>query len=659
MNQLFFLTKFWLITSLLFLPELAIPTQAQNLDSLIQKYEQSDPSDSIAGVYLLQLIESAEKQKAYDQMAEYTMQFYHHYSPVAKSTAQKQELLRRAISYESKIEDSETRGSLHLKLAGAFYDLQQFDSAILEYSAAMERFEPKDSIFLADAYFFRGQANDYQGNLLNGMQDYQEAEKIYSALGDEEYANYVKGGMAILFSKFSIFNKAEKIRNELISYALANENLQEYAIQLYNKASDYQKQGRKQEHLEHLLKADSLAVFEPVDYYLAVMLKLNLSIYYGEQADLEKQSDYLAQAKTLLPKVPTISASNPTYLKAQGSLAYNQGKYDAAKKLAEQSLQNAKASENMDHIIHSYELLTDIHQKLNEPQKALETHQTLIHYKDSLFTANQASTFSYYQTLYETEKKELEILNKTQEIESINQKNSARLRWIFLIISLLIVGATVIFLWKNLQHEKRKKEMQSKFTQELLKNQEQERVRISKDLHDGIGQSLLLIKNKVALAKDTDTGELLDTAISELRAIARSLHPMQLEKLGFTKAAEHLLEQIDQETEIFVSYEIDNLESVLNKNIELQLYRILQESINNVLKHSDASALRVNFRKIEQAVELKIEDNGQGFDFSQKLNDFQSLGLKTLKERIASLSGTMKVNSEKGMGTSLSFIVYV
>lgn len=389
------------------------------------------------------------------------------------------------------------------------------------------------------------------------------------------------------------------------------------------------------------------------------MLKLSLSIYYGEQADLAKQSEYFDQAKNLLPNVPEISESNPTYLKALGLIAYNRTDYEAAENLAQQSLRNATVSQNMDHIIHSYQMLRDIYQKLDQPEKALETHQALTHYKDSIFTANQASTFSYYQTLYETEKKELEILNKTQEIESINQKNTARLRWIFLIVFLLIVGAVLVFLWKNLQHEKRNKEMQSKFAQELLKNQEQERIRISKDLHDGIGQSLLLIKNKVTLAKDSSTGKLLDTTISELRSIARSLHPMQLEKLGFTKAAEHLLEQIDQETEFFVSYDIGNLESVLSKDIELQLYRILQESINNVLKHSDASALRVNFRKIEHAVELKIEDNGNGFDFSQKLNDFQSLGLKTLKERIASLQGTMKVNSEKGMGTSLSFIVYV
>ena len=91
----------------------------------------------------------------------------------------------------------------------------------------------------------------------------------------------------------------------------------------------------------------------------------------------------------------------------------------------------------------------------------------------------------------------------------------------------------------------------------------------------------------------------------------------------------------------------------------LQLYSILQEFNNNEQKHSEANALRVLFMKIEKGVELKIEDDGKGLDFSKKLNELQSLGLKTLKERITSIHRSMKVTSEKGVGKSLIFIVYV
>ena len=607
----------------------------------------------------MKMINQSEIEGNFDHLADLAIRLTNSPSPSVQMPELRKKILQRAITHEEKVSKSQARGNLHLKLAGAFYDLEQFDSAIVEYGEAIQKFSIKDSIYIADSYFFRGQARDYKGDLLGGMQDFQSARDIYLALDDREYVQYVDGGMAILFSKFAIYNEAEKIRNSLVStYREAGDSFSE-AIQIYNQSEDFGKQGRYEDQLIYLLKADSLTPFTSRDYYAESMIKLSLSNYFGEQGNLSKQQEYFAKAQEMIQNVPEIATTNPVYLNAKAQLEYTKGNFLTANQLAQESLSAAKESKNMDHLIKAYLLLGKTHNELGQSAKALEIRENLTHYTDSIFAANQATTFAYYQTLYETERKEKEILTKTQEIESIKQNNNAKLVSIAIIVFVLIVVGVLIFLWKNLQHEKKNKEMQSRFSHELLKNQEAERVRISKDLHDGLGQSLLLIKNKVVLSKDNSTGELLDTAISELRSIARSLHPMQLEKLGFSKAAEHLLDQIDQETNIFVSSEIEEIKGVLKKEEELQLYRILQESINNVLKHSEASALRVMFARIEKGVELKIQDNGLGFDFSEKLNDFQSLGLKTLKERIAAINGSMKVNSEKGVGTSLSFIVYV
>ncbi|WP_111323321.1 tetratricopeptide repeat-containing sensor histidine kinase [Algoriphagus chordae] len=630
-----------------------------SLSELKILFEAAEPSDSITGVYLTQMINLSEKEGEYDMLADLAIRFFRHPSSSIQSTELQIQMLQRAIAHEEEVSKSEDRGNLHLKLAGAYFNIEQFDSAIVEYGKAIERFSSTDSIFIADSYFFRAQARDYKGDLLGGMEDYQTARDIYQSEGDADYVQFVAGGMAILFSKFAIYNEAEKIRNSLISAYTESKSMFDVAIQFYNQAEDYGKQGRVEDQLEALLKADSLAPFDPRDYYFESMIKLSLSNYFGEHGDVSKQQEYFAQVQEMIPQVPEVATTNPVYLNAKANIEYSQGHYLKANQMAQESVQAAQESKNMDHLIKGYHLLAQTFSKLGQSAKAYEIRKELTQYTDSIFAANQATTFAYYQTLYETERKEIEILTKTQEIETINQNNKAKIRWIFIFVFIIIVVGVLTFLWKNLQHEKKKKQMQSKFSQELLKNQEAERVRISKDLHDGLGQSLLLIKNKVALSKDNTTGELLDTAISELRSIARSLHPMQLEKLGLSRAAEHLLDQIDRETDIFVSSEIEELKGVLKKEEELQLYRILQESINNVLKHSEASALRVIFRKIEKGVELKVEDNGKGFDFSEKLNDFQSLGLKTLKERIAAIQGSMKVNSEKGTGTSLSFIVYV
>lgn len=634
-------------------------TSTYSIDELAEMYSKLDPSDSLAEVYLLKIISLSEKEGKYDLMAENVIEAFQVLPRKANLPRQKINLLKQSISHESEIKESQLRGKLHLKLAGAYFQLDEFDSAISEYSQALDRFEPKDSIFIADSYFFRAQAKDYKGDLIGGMRDYQTAQDIYHQLGDEQYVNYVYGGMAILYSKYEIFSEAEEIRNKLIVAAKKDSSEIDLVIQLSNQATDYGKQHRDEEKLAYMLKADSITPLKQRDYYVEILLKLNLSNFYGKQGFFEKQKKYFEEAEKLLTASNQIPATNPDLLIARSLMAKNKGESKEAIRFANEALNVAKESKHMDYILNVYELLEDLNSKAGNFEQALEAQTIRMNFKDSIFAANQAATFSYYQTLYESEKKELEIITKSQEIDSINAESESRIRLFAIIILSLIIIAVLFFFWKNLQNQKRTKELQSRFSQELLKNQEAERIRISKDLHDGLGQSLLLIKNKVALSKDVSTGEMLDTAISELRSIARSLHPMQLEKLGLSKAINHLLDQIDTETDIFVSSEIDDLKGVLSKEQELQLYRILQESINNVLKHSEASALRVALQKSSQGVELKIDDNGQGFDFSEKLNDFQSLGLKTLKERIASMEGSMKVISSKGNGTSLTFIVHV
>ncbi|WP_296703032.1 sensor histidine kinase [Algoriphagus sp.] len=629
------------------------------LSELINQYEDLDNSAGLQDSLLLEIIFQAEKEGNFEEMTKRAIEAFRRNNSEIFSYTEKKKLLQKTLSHEDKLIETTTRGELHLKMAGAYFNLEQFDSAIMEYTRAIEIFEPKDSVLIADTYFFRGQGKDYIGDMIGSMKDYQTALNIYESLDDDEYVGYVYGGMAILFSKYEIFNEAEKIRNILIAKDEVDGNNQNLAIQLYNQAEDYQKQGRFEDQLKYLQRANSLTPFEERNLYVEAMIKLSLSNYYGEQGQIEFQRKYFKEAELLAKNNPEIEHTNPTFLHAKALMAKSMGDMTLANQLANESLEAAIESKNMDHLIKAYSILSETYSKLNNPKKALEAIKDQNFYKDSIFTANRATTFSYYQALYETEKKERELLVKTGEIESIKTTNTARLRLVGIGVFFLIAISVSLFLWKNLQHQKKQKELQSKFSQELLKNQEDERIRISKDLHDGLGQSLLLIKNKVALTKDNDAGEMLDTAISELRAIARSLHPMQLEKLGLSKAAEHLLEQIDTETDIFVSSEIEDLKGIIDKKSELQLYRILQESINNVLKHSEASALRVTFQKIGQRVELKIEDNGKGFDFSEKLNDFQSLGLKTLKERISAIEGSMKVISQKGNGTSLIFITYV
>lgn len=118
-----------------------------------------------------------------------------------------------------------------------------------------------------------------------------------------------------------------------------------------------------------------------------------------------------------------------------------------------------------------------------------------------------------------------------------------------------------------------------------------------------------------------------------------------------------MIYQIDESTELFITSEIENIDGLLNKQQEINLYRIVQESLNNILKHSKATGVQFLLEKLPKKIRLTIKDNGKGFNLSEKQNDLKSLGLKTLKERARLINGSSKIESQPGKGTSLVFTI--
>ena len=197
--------------------------------------------------------------------------------------------------------------------------------------------------------------------------------------------------------------------------------------------------------------------------------------------------------------------------------------------------------------------------------------------------------------------------------------------------------------------------MKEEYSHNLLLSQEEERKRISKDLHDSLGQSLLLIKNKVSLKSDDKTKELVNNAIEEMRTISRVLHPFQLEDIGISKALDNLINQLDESYEkTYIFGNIDDIANKLNQDQEVNIFRIIQECLSNVIKHAKADSAKVTLINNNTEILISIKDNGLGFDFSERYNDFKSLGLKTIKERVRFLKGTLKIDSIKGKGTTFN-----
>ncbi|MFO7447289.1 MAG: histidine kinase [Ignavibacteriaceae bacterium] len=241
----------------------------------------------------------------------------------------------------------------------------------------------------------------------------------------------------------------------------------------------------------------------------------------------------------------------------------------------------------------------------------------------------------------------------------------------FIIILFLIIGPLIYYRRvSGLQKDKKK---QQDFSMRLINMQEQERKRISSELHDSIGQNLLIIKNMLevsaesSLSKDelnTQLKELSNIAslsIEETRNIASNLHPYQLNRMGLTKAFNAMMRNLEASTKLKITCFLDDVQGIFNKETEAHIYRIVQESVNNVLKHSGASSLNFLMKKNSNEIRILISDNGRGFDIKEVESKDTSLvgglGLFGLKERARIIGGTLVIFSEIGKGTDIELII--
>ena len=242
--------------------------------------------------------------------------------------------------------------------------------------------------------------------------------------------------------------------------------------------------------------------------------------------------------------------------------------------------------------------------------------------------------------------------------------------WWFLTLTILFVAGTAILVnERRLVRLRRAHAVQESFSRQLIESQEQDRKRVAAELHDSLGQSLAIIKSRAALSlsqpenheKAIEQMEEIAAAavhaIDEVREIAYNLRPYQLDRLGLTKALETMLKKTVDSNVIKLKLEIDNVDGIFEKESEINLYRIVQESVSNILKHADATEARVAIKKDERKIEISIQDNGKGFNpeaASFREPGRGGFGLFGIAERVRMMSGQHMVDSAPGSGTTVT-----
>jgi signal transduction histidine kinase/streptogramin lyase len=238
--------------------------------------------------------------------------------------------------------------------------------------------------------------------------------------------------------------------------------------------------------------------------------------------------------------------------------------------------------------------------------------------------------------------------------------------WFRIMAILCAAGLAVALYEARVLRLKRQRAMQESFSRSLIESQENERKRIAAELHDGLGQNLLVVKNYAAMALNQsqvsgklqkqlqEISENASASIEEVRSIARALRPYQLDRFGLSKTLEDAAEVTAQAGRLEIATTVENIDGLFSPDAEISIYRIVQEWLNNVVKHSRAPKARLVVRKDAGFVRMLLEDDGVGFEYDAVMKRATAgFGLANLTERIRLLGGSLKIETASGKGTRL------
>ncbi len=326
-----------------------------------------------------------------------------------------------------------------------------------------------------------------------------------------------------------------------------------------------------------------------------------------------------------------------------------------------------------------YESLAELSEKSGDFKSALQYKNRFVVLKDSAYAADNIKRVEFLDAQYQAEKKEKEIMGLQNEKQiqalTIRQKSALNYLLIASVLVLLVVGS---LLYRNFRHRQQlatqREELQQQHIQQLemdkqliavdamLKGQEEERSRLAKDLHDGLGGLLSGVKYSLSNMKDNlivtpdnmvvfeRSLDMLDTSIKELRRVAHNMMPEMLTKYGLDEALKEYTNAVNGTNLLSVKYQSLGMEYRIDKSIEIIVYRIVQELLNNILKHAEATEAFIQLIREDSRLNIVVEDNGKGFD-AAILKENKGAGWTSIRSRVEYLKGQMDLHSEQGKGT--------
>ncbi len=397
----------------------------------------------------------------------------------------------------------------------------------------------------------------------------------------------------------------------------------------------------------------------------------NLGDIFISQDMPEKSLPYLQEALSIEGSI------NPYYrvttLSSLGQAYYQMKDYPHAEEILQQALTNARSFNLNTNIITLHRILANLYEHTGNFANAYHHHKLYTQLKDSLGSQQVKTNIYQLDLKYRTTQKDKEILEKklmiTRQENRIEKKNI----WIAVTATGVIVLSILLITLirnnrnrQNLQVEKIRalqREQEISQLKAIMLGEEKERTRLARELHDGIGSQLAAIKmNFTAVTKDypvlmeigplQEIMDMIGNTATDVRNTAHNLMPDVLTRYGLSNALMLYCEQINKSGQLRTDLQMYGNINELSESFTLLLYRIIQEMIQNIIKHAQADHAVIQIRKQDQRLNIVVEDNGIGFRSTETAN---GLGLRQLASRIESVQGEMLIDSAEGSGT----VIYI
>ena len=500
----------------------------------------------------------------------------------------------------------------------------KMEKATEYYKAAIPIFEKvNDYKWLAKCYKGLGNSLMQARDNIGATQQFKLAAMIYKNLGLKNDEGLVYGNIARAFSVGDMLDSAIYYNDKAI--LIANEL--PGAVQL------------------HFITNMSAAQF------------LSTKGQYARATEAIRKAQKIAESKQ------DISMLGAVYL-IRGSIAVDQNDFKTALKYSLLSHEIHQKSGNYSGQVESLKELSKAYSRVGDYKNAYETRVEYMGLSDSLFSANSAKEINELNVKFQTSEKEKQIAEQNLLIANKN----TRLRNL---LFTLIAAGLLISLLLALYFQRRKTFQQSLVTlkkeqdisllKALMTGEEKERNRLARELHDGLGGILAAAQMQISnvetngqqdeLVKKQKATELISQAATESRRIAHNLLPETLLRYGLDEALKEYSQSITDSKLMQLDYESVGMQLKLDQSAGLSIYRIIQELVNNIIKHSGATEALVQLHREAEKLSITVEDNGKGFAPQQ--NGKTGIGLSNIRSRVSYLNGSLDIRSEEQKGTSV------